>query len=53
MTCSRRAGHHGRSSRTTAPIHLNKAVGSHKVILAAAQRAIAHNWVIAEKDLGL
>lgn len=32
---------------------LNKAVCSHKVTLAAAQKAIAHNWVTAEKDLGL
>ncbi|WP_205759919.1 hypothetical protein [Arthrobacter sp. PAMC25564] len=32
---------------------LNKAVCSHKVTLSAAQKAIAHNWVTAEKDLGL
>jgi hypothetical protein len=32
---------------------LNKAVCSHKVTLAAAQNAIAHDWVTAEKDLGL
>ncbi|MDQ6752917.1 MAG: hypothetical protein M3017_05790 [Actinomycetota bacterium] len=32
---------------------LNKAVCSHKIALAAAQNAIAHNWVTAEKDLGL
>jgi len=32
---------------------LNKAVCSHKVTLAAAQKAIAHDWVTAEKDLGL
>jgi hypothetical protein len=32
---------------------LNKAVCSHKVSLSAAQRAIARNWVTAEKDLGL
>jgi hypothetical protein len=32
---------------------LNKAVCSHKVTLAAAQKAIARNWVTAEKDLGL
>jgi hypothetical protein len=32
---------------------LNKAVCSHKVTLSAAQMAIAHSWVTAEKDLGL
>lgn len=32
---------------------LNKAVCSHKVTLAAAQKAIATNWVTAVKDLGL
>ncbi|HEX9087737.1 MAG TPA: hypothetical protein VF867_09445 [Arthrobacter sp.] len=32
---------------------LNKAVCSHRVSLVAAQKAIAHNWVTAEKDLGL
>lgn len=32
---------------------LHTAVCSHKVTLAAAQKAIAHNWVTAEKDLGL
>lgn len=32
---------------------LNKAVCTHKVTLAAAQKAIAANWVTAEKDLGL
>jgi hypothetical protein len=32
---------------------LNKAVCAHKVTLAAAQKAIATNWVTAEKDLGL
>lgn len=33
--------------------HLNKAVCTHKVTLAAAQTAIARDWVTAEKDLGL
>lgn len=32
---------------------LNKAVCTHKVTLAAAQKAIAANWVTAVKDLGL
>ncbi|UKA63300.1 hypothetical protein [Arthrobacter sp. FW306-04-A] len=32
---------------------LNKAVCSHRIALADAQKAIAHNWVTAEKDLGL
>ena len=32
---------------------LNKAVCAHKVTLAAAQKAIATNWVTAEKDVGL
>lgn len=32
---------------------LNKAVCSHRIALSEAQRAIAHNWVSAEKDLGL
>lgn len=32
---------------------LNKAVCSHKVTLAAAQKAIARNWVTATKDLRL
>ncbi|MBT8159989.1 MULTISPECIES: hypothetical protein [Arthrobacter] len=32
---------------------LNKAVCSHRVTLADAQKAIARNWVTAEKDLGL
>lgn len=32
---------------------LNKAVCAHEVSLAAAQKAIAHDWVTAEKDLGL
>lgn len=32
---------------------LNKAVCSHRVPLAAAQKAIATNWVTAAKDLGL
>jgi hypothetical protein len=32
---------------------LNKAVCSNKVTLAAAQKAIASNWVTAPKDLGL
>ncbi|RKR29849.1 hypothetical protein [Arthrobacter oryzae] len=32
---------------------LNKAVCSHQVTLAAAQKAIAANWVTAVKDLGL
>lgn len=32
---------------------LNKAVCSHQVTLAAAQKAIATNWVTAVKDLGL
>jgi hypothetical protein len=32
---------------------LNKAVCSHRVTLSAAQNAIAHDWVTAEKDLGL
>ncbi|SDP62737.1 hypothetical protein SAMN04487914_12154 [Arthrobacter sp. ok909] len=32
---------------------LNKAVCSRKLTLAAAQKAIARNWVTAEKDLGL
>lgn len=32
---------------------LNKAVCSHRVSLAAAQKAIARNWVTALKDLGL
>jgi hypothetical protein len=32
---------------------LHKAVCSHQVTLAAAQQAIAHDWVTAEKDLGL
>lgn len=32
---------------------LNKAVCAHKVTLADAQKAIARNWVTAEKDLGL
>jgi hypothetical protein len=32
---------------------LNKAVCAHKVTLAAAQKAIAANWVTAQKDLGL
>jgi len=31
---------------------LHKAVCSHQVTLAAAQQAIAHDWVTAEKDLG-
>ena len=33
--------------------HLNKAVCAHKITLAAAQKAIATNWVTAEKDLGM
>ncbi|MDJ0460042.1 hypothetical protein PUN71_022795 [Arthrobacter sp. NQ7] len=32
---------------------LNKAVCAHRVTLAAAQKAVATNWVTAEKDLGL
>lgn len=32
---------------------LNKAVCAHRVALSDAQKAIAHNWVTAEKDLGL
>lgn len=32
---------------------LHKAVCTHKVTLSAAQKAIAHNWVTAVKDLGL
>jgi hypothetical protein len=32
---------------------LNKAVCSHRVTLAAAQKAIARNWVTATKDLRL
>lgn len=32
---------------------LNKAVCSHRVTLAAAQKAIARNWITAEKDLGV
>lgn len=32
---------------------LNRAVCAHKVTLAAAQKAIATNWVTAEKDLGM
>ncbi|GAA4033321.1 hypothetical protein GCM10023063_16110 [Arthrobacter methylotrophus] len=32
---------------------LHKAVCSHQVTLVAAQKAIAHNWITAVKDLGL
>ncbi|MBG0738755.1 hypothetical protein IV500_04890 [Paeniglutamicibacter antarcticus] len=49
-----RAGAPGTTNpKDTIETRLNKAVCSHKVALAAAQRAIATNWVTAEKDLGL
>ncbi|MEW1804783.1 hypothetical protein [Pseudarthrobacter sp. NPDC080039] len=49
-----RAGANGTTNPKDAiETRLNKAVCAHKVTLAAAQKAIATNWVTAEKDLGM
>jgi hypothetical protein len=47
----RGTGHHQLQGRNRDPPEQGRL--AHKVTLAAAQEAIAGNWVSAEKDLGL